>query len=562
MKKLIIILLTFWLIPFTFALDTDSDGIPDKDDSNNILDIEITQYKNDYAFIKEFQRTDTPIYLGYYPIEVTKIDYNWDYVAVDWTIIPRSSILNSYESAGNNWYRYNSDIENVTLFDETKLKAFVCTPNDVDTWESSDCISSSDNYPVENDSACCYTNSNIWKFSWSKFYKTYWDDYVDSDQDWVYDIYDRCENTPEWATDIINDLESNNHWCSQSEIDSDNDWIPDSEDRCNTKATEVTMVYPKWHERAWCTENDEDDDDFDWTSWVSTDSSAPWDNIDWRTNRWKERNDVLKDIFSWELEYFNSRKTWAEWMFNLSINLAYSLKNLFLIFASIYLVILVLKLFFSSSSDEELGKFKKWIVWTTVWIIVMQTAFSFTTNLYDKSINENLAANFGENIIQPFINLLLIFTSFAFIWIAIYSFYKIVTSNGDEEWAKHWKMSIVQAMIWFIVIKFTQTIVDSTYWKVECTNWSWLTSSKCKETAQVEWNMELIMNLINWWNSLLAIIITILVIYAWVNLMLSNWDEEKIKKAKQSIIYIAIWLLIIVSSYLILSFFIIPEVEI
>jgi hypothetical protein len=50
-----------------------------------------------------------------------------------------------------------------------------------------------------------------------------------------------------------------------------------------------------------------------------------------------------------------------------------------------------------------------------------------------------------------------------------------------------------------------------------------------------------------------------MIIYAGAQIMLSAGDEEKIKKGKQSIIYIAIGLGVLVMNFLILTFFLRPE---
>lgn len=43
----------------------------------------------------------------------------------------------------------------------------------------------------------------------------------------------------------------------------------------------------------------------------------------------------------------------------------------------------------------------------------------------------------------------------------------------------------------------------------------------------------------------LALIATLLVIYAWFNLLTWVWDEEKAKKSKQIILYVILWTLIV-----------------
>jgi len=43
-----------------------------------------------------------------------------------------------------------------------------------------------------------------------------------------------------------------------------------------------------------------------------------------------------------------------------------------------------LKLIFASNTEEELGKFKKGIIWITVGLIVMQIAFAFAKIMFDQ----------------------------------------------------------------------------------------------------------------------------------------------------------------------------------
>ncbi len=50
-----------------------------------------------------------------------------------------------------------------------------------------------------------------------------------------------------------------------------------------------------------------------------------------------------------------------------------------------------------------------------------------------------------------------------------------------------------------------------------------------------------------------------MILYAGAQILLSQGDEEKVKKGKQSLLYIAIGLLILVANYLILTFFLVPE---
>jgi flagellar basal body-associated protein FliL len=50
-----------------------------------------------------------------------------------------------------------------------------------------------------------------------------------------------------------------------------------------------------------------------------------------------------------------------------------------------------------------------------------------------------------------------------------------------------------------------------------------------------------------------------MIIYTGSQIIFSAWDEEKMKKAKSSILYILIWIFILTMNYLILTFFLVPE---
>ena len=277
-----------------------------------------------------------------------------------------------------------------------------------------------------------------------------------------------------------------------------------------------------------------------------------------------DKNKHLDNIQG-ETDFTISR--WGEkWLYYSLVRIARDGKNLVFIIASLYFLILVLKLVFAGESEEEIWKFKKWIIWITIWLVVMQISYSFIVTLYDRWVWEWLAFNFTERIITPLIELLQTWASFLFIAIAIYAFYRIITANGDEEKIKTGKMSVLYAAIWFIIIKFAKTLVDSTYGVINCwwdSRWIFqIIGNNCIDKGNLSGFVQSIVNIINWMNSLVWIIVVIMIIYAGFTVIFSAGDEEKMKKAKMSIVYIAIWLFLLFANYLILTFFILPETTI
>lgn len=287
-----------------------------------------------------------------------------------------------------------------------------------------------------------------------------------------------------------------------------------------------------------------------------------WDVIWW----WNQvnNNNALKEVWEDTLfsDFFEIGTSWAVWIKNLIVRIARDLKNIFFAIASIYFLIIVFKLLFTENTEEESEKFKKWILWIMAWIILMQISYSIVRVLFDRWVSEGLASDLISYIINPLIKILETSASFFFIAMAVYAFYKLVTSNWDEEKSSSWKKTIIYAIIWYIVIRFSKLIVDATYWRINCddTLFWFEDRNNCLDKTNNLWEFSnIIVTIINYLNSFVAIVTIILIIYAWANILLSWWDEEKLKKSKTSIIYIAVWILVLIINYLILTFFILPE---
>lgn len=289
-----------------------------------------------------------------------------------------------------------------------------------------------------------------------------------------------------------------------------------------------------------------------------------WSTYSWWIFSWwiYFRNNHLEEILSDNDFTVSWLRNWDQWVYNIIIRIARDLKNLVFTISTIYFFIIVFKLLLSENTEEELGNFKKWIIWISIWILVMQVAYSLVRVLTVYNwwvIWQPLWEAVYSYILNPLISMLEMWASFVFIAIAIYAFYKIVTSNWDEEKAKDWKMTIFYSILWFIVIKISRKIVEAVYWKINCTNWDTaffiFQNDRCIQKANLNEFSNIVLNLINWVNWFVWIITVIMIIYVWAQIFLSAWDEDKLKNGKKAIIYIVIWLLVLVTNYLILTFF-------
>jgi hypothetical protein len=118
-------------------------------------------------------------------------------------------------------------------------------------------------------------------------------------------------------------------------------------------------------------------------------------------------------------------------------------------------------------------------------------------------------------------------------------------------------MTILYALIWFIVVKLAGKIVSTVYWKINCKdNDFYYVYDVCELEGEIDWFARMIVMVVKWMNSFVWILTILVIIYVWAQLLFSNWDTEKLKKAKMSILYVAIWIAVLVLNYLILTFII------
>lgn len=296
---------------------------------------------------------------------------------------------------------------------------------------------------------------------------------------------------------------------------------------------------------------------------VDVDSSGLPTNLDIQNvgrSNGKNRADNTADFKSsvesadGNFTYFSYDKTGELGTYNFFIRIARDIKNVVFGFAIIYLIISVLRILFSSGGDEDIKKWKLTIVWTTLGIMVMQSAFVVVDLLFDKNIDGNLALNFSDKILYPFVHLLEILASFAFLFMAFLAFYKIVTAGGDEEKAKGGKKTIIYAILGFLLMKIPGLLIKSIYGEAKCERV--LLVNICKiEDPNISKTITIFTDIVNYINGFLALVIIVLVLYSGFLVLTSGGDDEKMKKAKNIVKYIVIGILLLVTSYILFNFF-------
>lgn len=221
----------------------------------------------------------------------------------------------------------------------------------------------------------------------------------------------------------------------------------------------------------------------------------------------------------------------------------------------------VMKLLFSPGSDEDVKKWRSNILWVSVGVIFMQFAYSFWSTLILKSDEAKFGSRFGWDfflqIFQPIIGIMLMLASFWFIAMMIYAFYIIVTGGGDEEKLKKWKSTVIYAVIGFLLIRLPETFVRAIYGSPACKKTGIFEIGSCEiKNHDLTGVVAIIGKIFAYFNGFLTLICVLLILYAGWLVFLSWWEEEKLKKAKNIVIYIIIGLVLLVASHAVFQFFI------
>lgn len=276
---------------------------------------------------------------------------------------------------------------------------------------------------------------------------------------------------------------------------------------------------------------------------------------------WNAEHDNLSTFIAPILDFFYLPTSNSDAVQNTFISIAWGIKNFFILIAVLFLVLGVLKLLFWGGDEEAQKKWKNNIVWVSVWVFFMQIAYSIWRTLYLDDTFGRVDGRLGwmtwANVFEPIVNILLLLASFAFIAMAIYAFYTIITGAWDEEKLKKWKNIIIYALIGYLLIRIPKILVTALYGEpsAACQN-QVLSFGTCEiENQNLGESINIFGKILTYFNSFLALFAVVMVIYAGWLIFISGGDEEKLKKAKRTIIYLALGIILLVASQAIFRFF-------
>lgn len=112
-------------------------------------------------------------------------------------------------------------------------------------------------------------------------------------------------------------------------------------------------------------------------------------------------------------------------------------------------------------------------------------------------------------------------------------------------------------IIWYVLIFFINITYSASPAKINCYGLPGCTDTKIAEptSASINWTMwqEIIVNIINILVQFVAVFSVLVLIISWFMYLFSAWEEEKIKKAKNWIIWSLVWVILSISAWWIIN---------
>ncbi len=121
---------------------------------------------------------------------------------------------------------------------------------------------------------------------------------------------------------------------------------------------------------------------------------------------------------------------------------------------------------------NTLGKFfysLLWIVLLTQNLLSANAEFSITAESNATKLKWNSWDNM-VTIIESIVAYVVWLLYLIAVIVVLYWGFLILTAGWDEEWVKKWKKSIVNGVIWLIVIFLASSLVT---WLITLFNWAW-----------------------------------------------------------------------------------------
>ncbi len=232
------------------------------------------------------------------------------------------------------------------------------------------------------------------------------------------------------------------------------------------------------------------------------------------------------------------------------------------------------KLMSATSADEE-SKWINFLLWWTVGVIVMVSAWYFTNQLvgelgntgiiwqYEAGGNPTgglLASEIYDKLFFPVVKLFIYLVLGILFISAVISWFRYIFSNDESAQKKALSIILFNAlgMIVIIVAKSMVESVYGTYQEATTQNIDNLgdVGAGVFEAPQFAQG-DPIPTVINWVLGLATFFVLLIILYQGYMLLTNPTNEDTIKKLKKNIVYVLIGILVIGAGYLLTNFFIV-----
>jgi hypothetical protein len=118
---------------------------------------------------------------------------------------------------------------------------------------------------------------------------------------------------------------------------------------------------------------------------------------------------------------------------------------------------------------------------------------------------------------------------------------------------------VIYAIVGFMLMKLPGPIITAIYGKPECTNTGTfvMDMTNCANSSpEIGASISIFGKIVEYINGFLGVVCVILIVYAGWLVISSGGEEEKLKKAKNIILYILIGIILLVGSHAVFRFFI------
>jgi hypothetical protein len=237
----------------------------------------------------------------------------------------------------------------------------------------------------------------------------------------------------------------------------------------------------------------------------------------------------------------------------------------------------------TSDKEESLKEWIRLVGFGVLWIIIMISAkFLATSLVWDNGIitqefaNEDtdktpnwiqFADNLYNNIMYPFIKLILYFVVWALFFVMAGKVVWFMMATDDAAKKKAWWI-IIWSIVWILIVMWAKQIVESVMWNQgnvlnQSATWiSWWGEEWMWWQLLDFGSVPLIAQVINRVMGLTMFAILVLIIIQWYKIFTKPDDPKTLESLKKAALYILIWVLVIGAAYVISNVLVVNRIPI